>query len=181
MRRERAGGEEREDGGAEAGDVALGHQDRLAEHVGVDRLSTSFFCGMPPPLMMRWTGTPCSLHALEDDAGVEGGAFDGGEELVLRGVGEAPAERDAAEFGVDQDGAVAVVPGEAQQAGLAGAVVFEAFGERGDGGAGAAGDGFEDVAGGGEAGFDAGARGIDRAGDDAADAGDQVRRCRRWR
>ena len=77
-------------------------------------------------------------HALEDDAGVEGGAFDGGEELVLRGVDEVPAEGDAAELGIDEDGAVAVVPGEAEQAGLAGAIVVEAFRECGDVGAGAA-------------------------------------------
>ena len=37
-------------------------------------------------------------------------------------VREAPAERDAAQFGIHQHGAVAVVPGEPQQAGLAGAV-----------------------------------------------------------
>ena len=60
------------------------------------------------------------------------------------------------EFGIHQDGAVAVVPGQAQQAGLAGAVLFEAFGERGDGGSGAARDGVEDIAGGGESRFDAG-------------------------
>ena len=40
---------------------------------------------------------------------------------------------------------------------------------------GAAGDGFEDVAGGGESGFDAGAGGVDGAGDDAADSGDEIR------
>ena len=83
--------------------------------------------------MMRRDGDAVLLHALQDHAGVEGGAFDGGEQLVLRGVGEAPAERDAAEFGIHQDGAIAVVPGEAQQAGLAGAVVFEALGQFGDG------------------------------------------------
>jgi hypothetical protein len=35
-------------------------------------------------------------HAFEDDARVKGGAFDGGEELVLRGVEQVPAEGDAA-------------------------------------------------------------------------------------
>ena len=112
-------------------------------------------------------------HALEDDAGVEGGAFDGGEELVLRGVEEVPAEGDAAEFGVDEYGAVAVVPTEAKEAGLAGAIGFEALGEVADFDARAARDGFEDVAGGGEAGFDAGEVGMDAARDDAADAGDE--------
>ena len=87
--------------------------------------------------MTRSTGTPCSGHALEDDAGVEGGAFDGGEELVLRGVQQVPAEGDAAELRVDEHGAVAVVPGEAQQAGLAGLIGLEALRQIVDVGAGA--------------------------------------------
>ena len=87
---------------------------------------------------------------------MEGGAFDGGKELVLRGVYEIPAEGDAAEFGIDEDGAVAVVPTEAQEAGLTGFVGFKTLGERRDGGGGTAGDAVEDVANGGEAGFDTG-------------------------
>ena len=55
---------------------------------------------------------------------MEGGAFDGGEQFVLRSVCQIPAERDAAEFGINQHGAVAVVPGQAKQAGLPGAVIF---------------------------------------------------------
>jgi hypothetical protein len=51
---------------------------------------------------------------------------------------------------------------------------FEAFGERLDGGPGAAGDGFEDVADGGESGFDAVVIGVNGAVHDAADAGDQA-------
>ena len=41
-------------------------------------------------------GDAVLLHAFEDDAGMEGGAFDGGEEFVLGGGGETPAEGDAA-------------------------------------------------------------------------------------
>ncbi len=41
-------------------------------------------------------------------------------------AGEVPAERDAAQLGIHQHRAVAVVPGQAQQAGLAGAVLVEA-------------------------------------------------------
>src|SRR6185437_13804817 len=87
-------------------------------------------------------------HAIEDEAGVHGGAFDGGEELVLGGVVELPAEGDAAEIRVDQHGAVAVVPAQAQQAGLSGAIVSQPMAERGNVGSRPARDRLEDVAGG---------------------------------
>ena len=61
-----------------------------------------------------------------------------------------------------------------EEAGLTGAVGFEALGELADLGSGAAGDGFEDVSGCGEACLDAGIAGVDAAGDDAADAGDEL-------
>ena len=156
---EGAGGEEREDAGAEAGGYAVGDEDGLVEDVGVDLVEDCVLLRDAAGVDDAVDGDAVFGHALEDDAGVEGGAFDGGEELVLRGVEEVPAEGDAAEFGVDEDGAVAVVPAEAEEAGLAGAIGFEALGEVGDCDAGAAGDGFEDVAGGGEAGFDAGEAG----------------------
>ncbi len=110
------------------------------------------------------------LHPLEDDAGVEGGPFDRREQVVLRRVGEVPAERDPAQFRVDEHGPVAVVPGEVQQAGLAGAVRRQALRERGDGRAGAPRDRVEDVAGGREARLDPGQRRVHRAGNDAAQA-----------
>ena len=94
-------------------------------------------------------------------------------EFVGGGVVEVPAEGDAAERGVDEDGAVAVVPGEAEQSGLAGFEMSSRFGERGYGSAGAGGDGGEDISDGGHTGFDANLCGIDGAGDDAADAGDE--------
>ena len=66
--------------------------------------------------MTRWMGTPCSSIRSKNHARVEGRAFDGREQLVLRGVSQLPAERDAAEFRIHQHRAVAVVPGQAQQA-----------------------------------------------------------------
>ena len=57
---------------------------------------------------------------------------------------------------------------------MSGAVGFEALSEIADVGVGAAGDGFEDVAGGGEACLDAGVVRVDAAGDDAADSGDEL-------
>ncbi len=45
---------------------------------------------------------------------------------VLGGGGEARAEHHAAEFRVDQDRAIAVVPGEAQQSRFTGSIIFQA-------------------------------------------------------
>ena len=84
---------------------------------------------------------PVLGHALQYDARVEGRALDGGKELVLSGMDEIPAERDAAKLGIDQYGSIAVVPAEAQEAGLAGACRLQPFGKRGDGDVGAARDG----------------------------------------
>ena len=157
------------------------HENGLAEHVGVDLVEHGVVLRNAAGVDDALDGDAVLGHALKDDAGVEGGAFDGGEELVLRGVDQVPAEGDAAEFGIHQHGAVAVVPGEAQQAGLAGAVGFEALRQLGDLGAGAAGDGFKDVAGRGEAGLDAGVLRMHAAGDDAADAGDELGLSSPWR
>ena len=117
------------------GDVAVGDEHGLAEDVGVDLVERGVALGDAAAVDDAADGGAVLLHAVEDDAGVHGGAFDGGEELVRGGVGEVPAEGDAAERGVDEHGAVAVVPGEAQQAGLAGFEVGGGFGELGDGGA----------------------------------------------
>ena len=66
-------------------------------------------------------------HALENDARVERGALDGGEKFVLRGVDQVPSERDAAQLGIHQHGAIAVVPAQAQQAGLSGFIRVKSF------------------------------------------------------
>ncbi len=100
---------------------ADGNEDGLAEDVGVDLVEDGVVLRDAAGVDDAVDGDAVFGHAFEDDAGVEGGAFDGGEELVLRGVDEVPAEGDAAEFGVDEDGAVAVVPAQAEEAGLAGA------------------------------------------------------------
>src|SRR6185369_7446048 len=113
-------------------------------------------------------------HALEDDAGVEGGAFDGGEQFVLRGVGRVAPEGDAAEIGGHQDSPVAIVPGEAQQARVAGAVALEAVRQGANGGARAPGDGVEDVAGGREPRLDTEVVGMHGAVNHAAETGDEI-------
>ena len=126
-RLERAGREEREDRRAQAGDIALRHQHRLVQHVRVDLIEHLVLLRDAAAVDDAADRHAVLFHALENDARVEGGAFDGGEELVLRGVRQVPAERDAAEFGIHQHRAVAVVPGQAQQPGLPGAVVVESL------------------------------------------------------
>src|SRR5208283_3107299 len=137
---ERAGGEEREDGRPQAGGIALRHKNRLAEHIGVDLIEYGILARDAAAVDDAMDGHAVLFHALENHARVERSAFDGGEEFVLRGVGETPAEGDAAQFGVHQDGAVAIVPGEAQETGLAGAISIESARKLGYGGSGAAGD-----------------------------------------
>ena len=46
-------------------------------------------------------------HPVKNNAGMKGGAFDGCEQLVLRRVGQLPAERDATELraGAERDAA----------------------------------------------------------------------------
>jgi hypothetical protein len=89
------------------------------------------------------------------------------------GVGEAPAQRYAAQFRIHQHGAVAIVPGEAQQARLAGAVVLQTARKLRHGGSGAARHRFENIAGGGEPRLNARACGIDGAWNHAANARNQ--------
>ena len=117
--------EQREDAGAETGGCAVGHEDRLAEHVGVDLVEHAFLLRDAARVDDALHGDAVLRHALEDDAGVKCSALDGGKELVLRRVDEVPAERDAAEFRIYKHGAIAVVPAEAQQAGLSGSIVLQ--------------------------------------------------------
>ena len=78
---------------------------------------------MPPPLITPPHGHAVFLEPIKDNPRVKRRPFDGREQLVLRRVGEAPAQANAAQFGIHQHRAVAVVPGEAQQPGRARAVL----------------------------------------------------------
>ena len=62
------------------------------------------------------------LEAFQDHPRMQGRAFEGGEEFVLRRVRQLPPQRDTAQFGVHQHRSVSVIPGEPQEAGLSGAV-----------------------------------------------------------
>ncbi len=106
------------------------------------------------------------------------GAFNGGEQFILRGALQIPTQGDAAQVRIHQHGAVAVVPGHAQQAGLPGAVVFQSLTQRLHVSSRASCDGVEDVSHCGEAGFDAGAPRMHASLHHATDAGHKVHRGR---
>ena len=125
---ERACGKKREDGRAEAGNAFAGNENRPAENVGVNLIEDIILlrdaAGINDPLDVHTVFG----HAIENDARMEGSAFDGGKEFVLRGALQVPAESDAAQIGIDEHGAIAIVPGDAKEASLASAVFFEANG-----------------------------------------------------
>ena len=65
-------------------------------------------------------------HAIQDYAGMKRRSFDRCEEFVLGRALQVPSQGDAAQVGVHQHGAIAVIPGHAQQAGLPGAILLQA-------------------------------------------------------
>ena len=126
------------------------NQDGFVEDAGVDPVQRFVLLRDASGVDDAMDGAAVFFHPFQDDAGVKRRAFDGREQIVLSGVRQVPAQGDAAEFGIDQNGAVAVIPGEAKETGLAG---FECI-EVGDNAATVVparrGDGIEDIAGGGE-------------------------------
>ncbi len=176
------GGDGGEEGGAEgAGLVAAADLDGAAEDVGVDLHEGGVFDGEASGGDDFANGDAVGFEALDDGEGTEGGGFDEGAVDFVGGGVEGLAEDEAGEAGVGEDGAVAVVPVEGEEAGLAGL-------EGGEGGlhglefgvgGGAVGIGDEvvdepeeEVADGALAGFEAEVAGEDGAVDDAAEAGD---------
>ena len=71
---------------------------------------------MPPALITRSTAHAVLRHSLKNDAGVKRCTFNCREQFILRGVHQVPSKRYAAQFGIYQHGAVAVVPAQTQQA-----------------------------------------------------------------
>src|SRR5271170_1538981 len=171
---EGARGEEREDGGTKADDAFCGNQDRPAEDVGVDLIEHLVFLRDAAGVDGALDGYAIFRHAVEDDAGVEGCALDGGEEFVLRSALQIPTEGDAAQIGIDEDGAVAVIPGDAEKSGLPSAIIFQALAERGNVCTCAGGDGAENVTDGGEARFNSGTKRVNAAVHDTAHSGNEI-------
>src|SRR3954470_10015671 len=64
-------------------------------------------------------------HAVKNHSGVECCPFDGRKQLVLRGALQIPSECYAAQVGIYKNGAIAIVPGHAQQSCLTGAIFLK--------------------------------------------------------
>ena len=146
-----------------------------AGDVGVDLYEERILFGDAAGADDAVDGDAVVAETFDDGAGAEGGGFDeGAVEFGLCRV-ERGAEGEAGEERIDEDGAVAVVPVEREQAGLAGLQFGGFCGEDGVE-FGVAEHAFyeplEDVADGGLAGFESVVAGEDGAFDDAADAGD---------
>lgn len=171
-----------EDGGTEgAGLLGLADFHGLAKHVCVDLHEGMIFDGEAAGVDDFVNGDAVFFDALDDGEGAEGGGFDvGAVDFVGLGV-EGLAEEEAGELDVNEDGAIAVIPVEGEEARGTGFLGGHSFFHGGeffaDGGAVAFGDDVvdepeEEVADGALAGFDAVETGKDGAVDDAADAWD---------
>ena len=64
----------------------FGHQNRLAHHVGVHLVEHRVLLRDAAAVDDAPHRHAVLFHALQNDARVEGGPFDGGEQFVLRGV-----------------------------------------------------------------------------------------------
>src|SRR3954447_15158841 len=115
-------------------------------------------------------------HPVEDYPGMERRTLDRGEQFVLSRAQQIPTQSNPAQVGIDQHGPIAVIPGQAQQAGLPRAIPLQAFAQGHDIAAGARRDGAEHVADRRETRFDAGSLGMNAAIHDTTDAGNQLRR-----
>ena len=107
---------------------------------------------------------------------MQGGAFDGGKQFILRRGLEIPAESNAAKVGIYKHGAITIVPGDTEQAGLPGAIVFQAAAESRHIGPGARSDGLKNIADSGKAGLNAGSLRVHASLDHSAHTGNQAHR-----
>ena len=100
--------------------------------------------------------------------------FDRGEEFILRCVQQVPTKRHAAQLGIYQNSAIAIIPGETKKTCLSGAIRFQTLTEFRDIGVCAPRDGFENISGRRKAGFDAGIRRMHTARHHSADTRDKT-------
>ena len=155
---------------------ALGTSTGLPITFAYTWLSTGLRCGMPPPLMMRRTGTPCSSMRSRITRvwnAVPSMAANSSSCAVVVSRQPSVTPLSSGFTSTVRSPLSQVMP---QQAGLPCPVPVESLREGGDGRARALRDGVEDVAGGRQSGLDAGLFGVDRARNDAADARNQGRR-----
>src|SRR5215469_1368629 len=109
----------RKDDRTEACNITLRHENRLVQYVGVNPVERWVALRNASPVDHAGYRNSVLLHALKNDARVEGSPFDGGEEFIRCGVQEVPAKGDSSERRIDEDSAVAVVPGQPKKSRLA--------------------------------------------------------------
>src|SRR6266849_6604548 len=128
---ESAGREKRENRGTHTDDALARDKNRSAEHIGIDLVEHVVFLRNAAGINHAFYLHAMFGHAVQDDSCVERSALYGGEKLVLRRALQIPAEGHPAQIRVDQDRAVAVVPGQAQKASLPGAIMLQPAAQRG--------------------------------------------------
>src|SRR5690242_20710419 len=140
-----ARGQEGKDGRTQCHHVAVGHQHGAPQNIGVNLVKNWVFqrnsAGIDYTLDLHLV----LQHPVQDDPDMKRGALDGGKQFLLRRALQVPAQSDAAQVRINQHSPVAVIPGHAQQSGLAGAVIFQAPAQRAYVRAGAGGDGAKDI------------------------------------
>src|SRR5882724_3676608 len=104
------GGEECEYGGTDAGRVALRDQNGFVHDAGINAIERFVLLRDPAGIDDAAHRHPVLLHPLENYARVKGRSFNRREELILRRAGEPPSDGGAAQLGIYEHRAVAVVP-----------------------------------------------------------------------
>ena len=158
---ERSRGKKRKDCRSQTDDAPCWHENRPAQHIGVNLIEDVVLLRNPARVDDAANGHSVLLHAIENDAGVQSRALDGGEQFVLRRGLQIPAEGDPAQIGIHKNGAIPVVPGHSQQPCLPRAIFFKPLAESLYIGPRARGDGLKNIAHGREPRFNAGALGMD--------------------
>src|SRR5438067_2094899 len=175
---ESSGGHKCENGRAKAGHTLCWDQHGPAENVRIHAIQDFIFLRNTTGIDDTLNANTVCCHAIEDDAGVQRRTFDGCKKLVLCSALEVPSQSDSAQVRVHQHGAITVVPGEAQQSGLACAIIFQSFAQFRDIGPSPRGNRIKYVANRGKSCFDASTLWMNASLHHAANPGHQIWR---WR
>ena len=106
--------QEREDRRPQTGHISFRHQDRLAETFAYTWFNVALRCGMPPPLMTRRTGTPCSSIRSRITRVWNAVPSIAANNSSCAVCCQLPSEGDAAQFRIHEHRSIAVVPGQPQ-------------------------------------------------------------------
>src|SRR3954454_89050 len=155
--------QEGENCGADTDNILAWYKHRPPEDIGVylveDRVLRRDAAGIDDP----FDSDTVLGHPVEDYPGMERRTLNRGEQFVLSRAQQIPAQSNPAQVGIDQHGPIAVIPGQAQQAGLPRAIPLQAFAQGSDIATSAPRDGTEHVADRRETRFDAGSVGMNAA------------------